>query len=211
MMNDAKRTPINELPYSAGLMSQSFWFVEFKNLVRLIREGCSAEEIRDACICENLFGLPNEYRTKRVFGYLSGRATMLDDDGMDLMLQSDTGTQKLVNLTAMIRGDRLLFEFLYEVYRDKVILGADMLTKEDLAIFFHQKEGQSEIVSGWNEGTKKHLSTSFLKFSAEANLLRMDGRKYFITLPIISDPLRDYLVASKDTAILAAISGGVSQ
>ena len=32
--------------YSAGLMSQSFWFLEFKKVVRLRQEGLAYEDIR---------------------------------------------------------------------------------------------------------------------------------------------------------------------
>lgn len=42
--------------YSAGLMSQSFWFIEFKKVVKLISDGKSQNEIKSACIEENLFG-----------------------------------------------------------------------------------------------------------------------------------------------------------
>ena len=38
-MERDERTPIQELPYSAGLMSQSCWFVEFKRIVQLIAAG----------------------------------------------------------------------------------------------------------------------------------------------------------------------------
>lgn len=32
--------------YSAGLMSQSFWFLEFKKVVRLRQEGLAYEDIK---------------------------------------------------------------------------------------------------------------------------------------------------------------------
>ena len=43
--------------YSAGLMSQSFWFIEFKKVVKLISDGKSQNEIKSACIEENAFNL----------------------------------------------------------------------------------------------------------------------------------------------------------
>ena len=51
---DKKRTPIAELPYSAGLMSQSCWFVEFKKIVQLIAAGKSEEAFAG---CTNLIDL----------------------------------------------------------------------------------------------------------------------------------------------------------
>ena len=35
--------------YSAGLMSQSFWFIEFKKVVKLVSDGKSQNDIKAAC------------------------------------------------------------------------------------------------------------------------------------------------------------------
>ena len=55
--------------YSAGLMSQSFWFIEFKKVVKLVSDGKSQNDIKAACVEENLLGAVNPYRAKRVAGY----------------------------------------------------------------------------------------------------------------------------------------------
>ena len=44
-----------EETYSAGLISQSFWFVEMKKVIKLIDDGKSEEEIKKMCIKENHF------------------------------------------------------------------------------------------------------------------------------------------------------------
>lgn len=56
-----------EEKYSAGLISQSFWFIEMKKVIKLIDEGKSDEEIKNICINENLFGAAKEYRAKRIY------------------------------------------------------------------------------------------------------------------------------------------------
>ena len=51
-----------EEKYNAGLMSQSFWFIEFKKIVLLYHEGNDYDEIKRQCLEENLFGAINPYR-----------------------------------------------------------------------------------------------------------------------------------------------------
>ena len=51
--------------YSAGLMSQSFWFTELKKVIKLIFTGKTDDEIKSICIEENLFGAAKEYRARR--------------------------------------------------------------------------------------------------------------------------------------------------
>ena len=126
--------------YSAGLMSQSFWFIEFKKVVKLISDGKSQNEIKSACIEENLFGAVNAYRSKRIAGYLTNRAAALDAKEVQLFMESDPATQKLLNLIAILRTDRLFFEFLFDVYREKIILGIPIMETRDANIFFNNKK-----------------------------------------------------------------------
>ena len=93
-----------EETYSAGLISQSFWFVEMKKVIKLIDEGKSEEEIKKMCIDENLFGAAKEYRAKRIYGYIWNRAKRLDKTLIDLFCTSDLATQKVINLIATQRG-----------------------------------------------------------------------------------------------------------
>ena len=96
-----------EETYSAGLISQSFWFVEMKKVIKLIDDGKSEEEIKKMCIDENLFGTAKEYRAKRIYGYIWNRAKRLDKTLLDLFCTSDLATQKVINLITILRSDRL--------------------------------------------------------------------------------------------------------
>lgn len=41
--------------YSAAAVKHPFWFMEFRNEVKLLSEGKSFEEIRELCKTENIF------------------------------------------------------------------------------------------------------------------------------------------------------------
>lgn len=193
--------------YSAGLMSQSFWFVEFKKYLRLVNGGKSPDEIKRIVVDENLFGAPNEYRAKRYYGYISTRASRLDSQGVDLFLGSDLQTQKLINLLCVLRGDRLFFEFLYEVYREKHILGAEYLEPADGRIFFKNKGVQSEIVEGWKDTTRRKVQNCYFNFMTDCGLLTdLDGKKS-ITPPLLDIALEQYMKANGEENMVKAITG----
>ena len=113
--------------YSAGLMSQSFWFLEFKKAVKMRQEGMTYDDIKKKCVEENLFGAAKEYRALSMAGYIITRVKAMDDTLVDLFCTSDLATQKLINLVTILRTDRLFFEFVYETYREKVILGVEIM------------------------------------------------------------------------------------
>ena len=101
----------------------------------------------------------------------------------------------------------MFFEFVYELYREKVILGHREITDQDVNVFFTTKGNQSDVVENFSESTKRHLKSNYLNCMADANLIRLEGRKRIITVPIVESKLALYLELSGDQSILTAISG----
>ncbi len=200
-------TNYSGLPYSAGLMSQSFWFVEFKAVLRMIANGKSDEEIKQISLSENLFGAPNEYRSRRICAYLLSRSKAVDADLLHLFLNADVDTQKLINLVSILRGDRLFFEFVYEVYREKAYLGQSCLETLDVNSFFTRKSQQSDSVEIWNDTTKKKLKGIYFNFLTDAGLLRKENRVYFIKRIVPDDRLLFLLKRADELSLQKAITG----
>lgn len=193
--------------YSAGLVSQSFWFVEMKKMIKLKSEGKTEKEIKALCIEDNFFGAINKNRARRMYGYIWNRVKRLDDKMIQLFETSDVLTQKIINLIAILEGDRLFFEFIFDVYREKVILGTEEINDFDLNVFFKNKEVQSEEVSGWIDRTKKRLGSAYFNFMTDANLITVVDKKRIITPPIFDNELEKYLVASGKESLVKAIKG----
>ena len=185
--NNRQKTRI----YSAGIMSQSFWFVELKKYLKLLSEGYTPGKIKTMVIQGNLFGSPNEYRARRIFGYISNRAAQMDETGLELFFSSNLATQKLLNL----------------VYREKAILGGNTLEKSDANVFFRDKEIQSEVVAGWTDKTKIRIQSAYFNFLTDANLLSIADKQKIITPPLLDIALEQYLEANGETSIIKAITG----
>lgn len=195
------------LKYSAGLISQSFWLAETREIIKLKKDGTAEEEIKKMCVEEDLFNTQRESYSLRIYRDVTRRLKNIDNELIDIFLSSDISTQKLINLYLIAKNDRLFFEFLFEVYREKNFIGAKSLSKSDLNTFFNNKELQSDIVKGWVETTKAKLKNLYFNFMTEANLLTdKDGEK-LITPPILDPRLENYLELNGDVAILKAIMG----
>lgn len=193
--------------YSAGLISQSFWFIEFKKVIKLISEGKSETEIKTVCVEENLFGAAKEYRAKRMCGYILNRVRQLDETMIKLFSESDMNTQKIINLISILKIDRLFFDFMFEVYREKVILGVPIMEDSDLKVFFSKKEVQHKEIEEWKDSTKKHLCSNYINYLTDANLITIADKEKRITPPILDTALERYLEACGDVAVTKAITG----
>lgn len=198
---------MKNITYSAGLVSQSFWFLEFKTAVKLRQSGMDYNDIKKKCVEENLFGAAREYRALRMAGYITNRVKTMDETLITLFSSSDLATQKLINLITILRTDRLFLEFLYEVYREKVILGLNTMEDSDVNVFFTKKGTQNEAIAQWKDSTKRHLRSCYLNFMTDANLLTVLEKKKIITVPILDIALERYLKAVDENVIIKALTG----
>ena len=195
------------MKYSAGLMSQSFWFIEFKKIVKHINDGKSIDEIRALCLEDNLLGISKAYRAKRIYGYIINRVRTLDSTSIKLFCDSDLSTQKLINLITILRTDRLFFEFVYEVYREKLIIGANELSDSDFRIFFKDKQIQSEKVAKWQDYTLKRLGNCYKTMLMEAGLIDRTTGTRKVLKPIIDRSLEECLKTNGMEITLHALIG----
>lgn len=125
----------------------SFWFMEFRKVVELLASCNTLEEIKEMNKNENIFGAPTVTRANQIFVTVSGRIKTLDKSFVEVFQRSDVAMQKIFVLVSSLAYDSLFFEFVYEVIREKLILGADTLTDSDIRIFFKDKSLQDERVA----------------------------------------------------------------
>jgi hypothetical protein len=193
--------------YSSGLVAESFWFVEMKQLIKLKHEGESWEDIKLRCLNENLLGISKSYRANRIFGYLKNRIIVLNDTLIQLFLDADVKTQKLITIYTIARKNILFFEFLYEVYREKIVLGVEELTASDINIFFKNKQTQDETMNNWTDVTLKRLRSTYMNFLTDAGLLTVSDKRKLITPAILDSVLEQHLIEIGESQMIKAITG----
>src|SRR5699024_5769045 len=177
---------MKKLEYSAGNVSKGFWFNEFRKYIELFQDGHTEKEIRQLQKDENIFLAPSEaYGTKKV-GEVARRTRTLPTQIIELFLNANISDQKVINLLGIMMTDRLFFEYVYEIYRQNLIMGSEAFEDSDVRIFFRNKTEQSEKVNNFSESAKKRLAGAYKTYLKEANLLvEKDGQ--LLNNPIILD------------------------
>lgn len=173
--------------YSAGAVKFMFWFLEFRKEVQLLAQGKSFDEIKRLSDEENIFGASTPARAAMIQSTLTARVKDMDPSFYKLFLESDVATQKLFALTGCFVHDTLFFDFMYEVVREKMIIGTNILTDADIKIFFKNKQEQSEIVAKWTDQTITRLGRSYKTQLFEAGII--DGNKLALERTIIKPVL----------------------
>ena len=180
-------------PYSAGAVKHAFWFMEFRKVVSLRDEGKPWDEIKQLNENENIFGAPTKLRANQIWSTVSARIQCLDDSFYPIFLSCDVAGQKLFALTAAMAYDTLFGEFVYEVIREKMIIGLDEFADSDISIFFKNKQAQDEKVAKWTDATLKRLGACYKNLLLEAGMTdkARDIRKIY--KPILDPSLERWM------------------
>ena len=176
---------MNRKDYSAGAVKHTFWFMEFRKVVSLRLEGKTWEEIKQLNENENIFGAPTKLRATQIFNTVSARVKSLDDSFYPVFDACDLASQKLFVLVAAMTYDALFGDLVYELIREKMIIGSNELADSDLRIFFKDKQQQNDKVAKWTEATIKKLMVTYKSMLFEAGVTNKakDIREIYKPLP----------------------------
>ena len=194
------------MEYNASATKHLFWFVETRETARLLGKH-SMDEVRQIVIDENLYQQKSESRLINEFGCIRKRLEALPEELQRMMVTADLGTGKLVAFIGCMASDRLLFDLMYEVYRQKLYLGETNISDADMNIFFKDKKDQNEKVAAITDTSVKKLKQVYCKYMFEAGLLTGKVTEKQVSKPYIDPDLRFALQRNAMDKYLAALTG----
>lgn len=171
--------------YSAGAVSKGFWFQSFRKYNDYLSNGLSDDEIKEKQEKENIFLAPSKSYGKRMVNEISKRVKNLPQEIIELMPNLLVQDQKLVNLLGVMLTDKLFFEFMNEVYRNKLNFENYILLDSEIKIFFKNKEEQSEKVRDFKDQTKRRLIGTYKTYLREAGIAIDENNEFKLKKPIL--------------------------
>jgi hypothetical protein len=195
------------MKYSAGLISKILLVLRIKKTAQYMLEGLSRKEIVTLAINDNIYQVDSEYRSKTIANAIYTRLNSLPDEILKAIVNSDITTSKILVLISIMKTDRLFFEFMHEVFRNKVILGENSLLDRDINIFFDGKKAQSEVVDKWVDSTIYKLKKMYIQILLEAGILRIESGKRVILPPFLDYRIKQILLDNDLAPFLYAATG----
>lgn len=195
------------MTYSAGIISTSFWYLESKITAEYMLEGLSKKEIFQLCLDENIYQVDSDTRSQRACNTIFRRLKVFNEEMLQYLINCDSNSGKLFVLISVLRDDQLFFEFMYEVFRDHIILGNYALKRSDFEIFFRNKANQSEIIDNLTEQTVHRVIGSYVNMLYESGLIESEDSNYKIIPPFLDYRLRNLLIENDLEPFLKAITG----
>ena len=193
--------------YNAGITSYALWFSEFKLCVSMYQEGNTLDDIKQASDNNNVLEMPSRDRAKRASRNLTKRLKILPENIINQFEFLDVNNQKLVALLSMMLTNRLLNEFVYEVYRNEIILGDRVLEEREMIEFITRKQMESEQIAKLTDETSKRVRGILKTILRDAGLLNREKNIDIVLQPVIDIHLAKLMKQDHLNKELTALGG----
>lgn len=195
--------------YSAGIVSKGFWFLEFKKYLELLKNGNNENEIKKMQDEENIFSAPSKDYGKRIISEINKRIKVLPKEIKELFFESDTGTQKVINLLSIMGTDKLFFEYVYNSYRNELLLGTKEYNPGIVMKFLKEKAEQNEEVAKFSEKTLKRMQGTYGNYLKEAGLLEEKNKEILYGKVYLDYELEKLLMENNMEVYIKTLKGEV--
>ena len=193
-------------PYLASLTGEPFLFFELRTMARLFNEGLDKEQVFRVISDENLFQYPTEKSISKIFNVCYRRIKALDNPYLlRILSEQPVYVAKQVALYALMRQNRLVWEFMISVVGEKFRSKNSAFGKIDINSFFLRLQEQNDKVASWSDITIGKLKQVMVKMLVETEYLD-DIQSTHINSVLLDPAVEQGIRENGDYAALAAFN-----
>ena len=197
---------MNTTPYSGSLTAEQFLFYEIRIASKLYAQGVSVDEAISRIKADNLFQYPTEREVARMARACYRRLDALDNQCLIQEISSaPTEIAKQINLYAIMRYNRLVWDFMIQVIGEKFRTQDFSFERKDLNAFFSRLQAQNDSVAGWSGSTISKIKSVLVRCLVETEYL--DHFKSTTLNPVLlCEELEQGIRENNDTDVLPAFN-----
>ena len=142
----------NARSYNGSLTAEQFLFFEIRIAAKLYLEGKKIEEAIEEIKRDNLFQYPTERQVSRLARACYKRLEALNNEELIRELAyAPVGVAKQINLYAIMKYNRLVWEFMIQVVGEKYRNQDFSFSRKDINSFLTRLQAQDDSVAAWSE------------------------------------------------------------
>ncbi len=192
--------------YNGGLTREQFLFHEMRTTAKLLIDGLSEEDAVNKIISDNLFQYPTEREIKKMARVCITRLKSMQDKSLiNAIATNSSDVAKQICLYAMMKYNRLVWDFMITVIGEKYRQQNLSFSKLDLNVFFMRLQEQDDNIASWAESTVNKIKQVLVKVLVENEFL--DSTKSDHLNPVlISSVLENAIKSNNDDIALSSFN-----
>jgi hypothetical protein len=193
--------------YTSALTGELFLFNETRVLARYLVLGEDINELRKRNLSENLIMHKGVGSLKRSSSPIFRRLSMMSPTVLQAFSEGDIESARLILLITAAKSDRLIRDFILNIYADKIALKTSIISKSDIERYFESVYEIEPSLRDRSETTKRNLKQKLMKIVTEAGLVKKQASGFVVTRPNITNKLANLLLADGDSEYIKALGG----
>lgn len=194
------------LIYNGTITAEQFLFYEIRIASKYYIDGIPVEDAIYEIRKNNLFQYPTERLVARMVRSCYKRLDALNDEQLRLELSSaPVMIAKQINLYAMMRYNRIVWDFMVCVIGDKYKNQDFEFSQKDLNVFFSNLQEQNNDVAGWSESTVNKIKQVLRKALVDVEILD-SVKSTRINSMLLCEELEEGIRRNNDIEALAAFN-----
>ena len=197
---------MNTAPYSGSLTAEQFLFYEIRIASKLYAQGVSVDEAISRIKADNLFQYPTEREVARMTRACYRRLDALNNQYLIQEISSaPTEIAKQINLYAIMRYNRLVWDFMIQVIGEKFRTQDFSFERKDLNAFFSHLQAQNDSVAGWSDSTISKIKSVLVRCLVETEYLE-HFKSTMLNPVLLCEELEQGIRENNDTEVLPAFN-----
>ena len=156
---------------------------------------------------ENLIKYKSSKSVVRVNSPIFRRLNVMDSEMLDEFVHTDIETSKYILLYTIMKTDRLVRDFVVEVYKDKLLMRKDYIEKFDIDNWYEEKCILSNTLRERTESTAAKLKQVIMKILQDSGLVIKEKNRFKIVRPLLKEKYISMLDKKGDIEYAKAIGG----
>lgn len=193
--------------YSSKLTAEPFLYNETRIIANYLFDGEDEFSLKKRNIEENLIQHKKKGSIVRVNTPIFRRLKVMDKELMDDFIHSDVENSKYILLYAIMKTDKLVRDFILEVYKDKLLMKKEYIEKYDIDNWFEEKCILSKNLNERTDATKSKLKQVIMKIMQDSGLVRKEKNRFEIIRPLLKEKYISQLDKRGDYEYAKAIGG----
>lgn len=163
---------MNTALYSGSLTAEQFLFYEIRIASKFYIQGIPIDEAVLRIKEDNLFQYPTERKISRMTRACYRRLDALSNQMLVHEISSaPTEIAKQINLYAIMRYNRLVWDFMLQVIGEKFRTQDFSFDRKDLNTFFSCLQAQNDSIAGWSDNTINKIKSVLVRCLVETEYL----------------------------------------
>lgn len=193
--------------YNAKLTGEPFLYNETRILAQYMLEGYEISELRKKNIEENLIKHKTKGSISRTNVPIFRRLQIMDEEMLKDFVYTDVENSKYILLYAIMKTDKLVHDFIIEVYKDKLFMRKEYIEKFDINNWYEEKCILSNTLKECSETTSTKLKQVIMKIVQDSGLAIKEKNRYKIVRPLLKEKYISMLDRKGDLEYAKAIGG----